>query len=773
MLKVVNDLSDIPAFFTWLADKDIISLDIETTGLNPRQNHVIGFSVSDGVDAFYFVHLRYNETTQELDKILPWLSCKQVMEKLAAKRLLGYNFSFDSRFIHHYFSVNVIDSLYADVMLLTHTCNENLMNYGLKAVSALVFGSDAASEQADLLADLKTKGASKGEMYKANFDILAKYALQDALLTHKLYQYWNPKLTADGLDDFFYKDEVMPLYKTVTIPMELRGIPVKVSYLQQSSEEINVNISRLIDEIQAAIAPNLSLFNEWYLNKDYPASAKNDSFVQMWAKIKPGQIQLDDSQRTLRMKKWELEYTDTGKLVLNAKQLTRLLDSPFKRFVQGFSDAKPHPEFAKQIQQALLAQDGIKYPFNIGSKDHLKRLFFTALKETPVSRTDKGSPQVDDEFLDIMAKKYEWCAKLRTFNKLVKIRGTYIEQYLESQENGIYYPSFFQHRTVSGRYSSPTQQLPRPMVEGAEAPEVVDFTNRIRHFFNAGDGHKLIGADYESLEPKVFAHVSTDKRLQDIFVRGDDFYSTIAIATEGLTEYSADKTAENYLGKVAKQIRQTAKAYSLGIPYGLTPYKLKYELNISESEASAKVNGYLAAYPDLTAWMKRSEALAMKDRQIRSEVGRIRRFPAIQELADMDGFNLDSLELWKNCVIGKTWDSAEGKYIYDLNNYKYTKLKEARSTVKNYLNNAKNFQIQSLAASIVNRAAIAMAKQFTACNTPAYICMQIHDELVIRCDEAYVSEVSAVVQHCMEETYKITVPLTAQPQVGYAYGETK
>ena len=771
MQKIVRSLEDLRYLDLWLANKSELTFDIETTGLNPRKDKVIGFSVSDGIDAFYVVHLEYDGT--KLTKVLPWLSVGQILQTMATKRLIMFNGSFDTRFIQGYFGVNLLPALYADAMLAAHTADENLPNYKLKDIAANLFGTSAADEQSELFENLKSKGTDKSEMYKADTEIMAKYAMQDTILTYQVYKHYLEELQRQELTKFFFDDEVMPLYRHVTIPMEMRGIPVDVPYLQSSLEEINVHISRLTDSIQAAIAPHLSQFNEWYLNKDYPASHKNDRFVQMWAKLYPEQVKLDDSKRTARMKKWELEYTETGKLVLSAKQVTRLLDSPFKRFVQGFSDAKPGPELTKQIQQALLAEDGIKYPFKISSKDHLKRLFFTALQETPVSRTDKGNPQVDDEFLDLMAKKYTWAADLRTFNKLIKIRGTYIEQYLEEQEDGIYYPSFFQHRTVSGRYGSSIQQLSKPLEPGSEADVVVDFNNRIRNFFIAGPGHKLIGSDYESLEPKVFAHVSTDKRLQDIFAKGHDFYSTIAIATEGLSQYSADKSAPNYLGKVAKGVRQAAKAYALGIPYGLSPYKLKYELGISESEANAKVNGYLAAYPDLNAWMKRSEAQAMREGFIRSEVGRIRRFSAIRELTDMDGFSLDSLELWKACVVSKHWNNDDQKYEYTLNQYKYGRLKEARDTVKNYLNNAKNFQIQSLAASIVNRAAIAIAKQFEACKTPAYICMQIHDELVVRCPEAYVSEVSAIMQECMENTYRITVPLTAQPQVGYRYGETK
>jgi hypothetical protein len=73
------------------------------------------------------------------------------------------------------------------------------------------------------------------------------------------------------------------------------------------------------------------------------------------------------------------------------------------------------------------------------------------------------------------------------------------------------------------------------------------------------EGNLFIDCDYESLEPKVFAHVANDEGLKDIFRKNYDFYSEIAIRTEGITQYSADKKAPNYLKKVAPALRNKAK----------------------------------------------------------------------------------------------------------------------------------------------------------------------------------------------------------------------
>jgi DNA polymerase I len=90
---------------------------------------------------------------------------------------------------------------------------------------------------------------------------------------------------------------------------------------------------------------------------------------------------------------------------------------------------------------------------------------------------------------------------------------------------------------------------------------------------------------------------------------------------------------------------------------------------------------------------------------------------------------------------------------------------------KNGLNNAKNFQIQSLAASIMNRSAIAIHKAFKEKGLDAYIMLQIHDEFVVNCSEDIADEVSALVKHHMETTVNIETGLVAEPNIADDFGE--
>lgn len=764
-IKIVRNDSEIVELLNWLTlASGPISFDIETTGLNVRKDKIIGFSISDGTTGWYVVHLEW--TGSELLTAVTYDKCKEVLHTIESKKLLTWNGSFDTRTVYHYFKVDLIKSIHCDVMLLKHTVNENALSYALKDTAAQLFGADSKQAQTDLMESVKSRGGeTKGDMYKAESSIIAAYGAQDALLTHKIYQHYQQELEQQGLTKFFYDDEVMPLYREVTIPMELNGIPVDVPFMQKSLNEITEEIDKLEHSIQTKIAPYLTDFNQWYIDTKYPfkltgrfKTALGAKIAhELWPKTDSGAVSLNKTDINKAQ-----NYTATE--IKRGSQRSLL---PKNTLFEQIVNQQVHcpPYLVREVQLQLLREDGVTYPFNLKSKDHLKRLFFgygktkSVLNEKALSYTDKGAPQVDDDFIELMSRKYDWAHDLHVFNKLNKIKSTYIEAYLDEQEDGVFYPSFFQHRTVSGRFGSNIQQLPRPIEDSNEDSRVIEFTNRIRKFFHAPEGFTIIDDDYESLEPHVFAHVADDQGLKDIFLKGHDFYSTIAIKTEKLQGVSADKSAPNYLGKVDKNRRQKAKAYCLAVPYGMGPYALSMHLNCSEQEAKTLWNGYLNGFPKLKEWMEWSNKFAAAHGYMYTQSGRRRRFDGLDTLVRRWGNEVfDPLETWKK---------------YNENPAVYNEAKQVHKTVKNYLNNAKNVQIQGLGASIVNRAAIAFHRRCKELNLSARLLAQVHDELIVLCANVDVEVCSKVLQDVMENTYKISIPLKAKPSTGKNWAEAK
>jgi DNA polymerase-1 len=380
------------------------------------------------------------------------------------------------------------------------------------------------------------------------------------------------------------------------------------------------------------------------------------------------------------------------------------------------------------------------------------------MKIKPKSTTDKGKPQFDMEMIDELSKDFPWAENLRIYNKLLKIKSTYIDRFLNRAEDGKYYPYFKQHGTVSGRYGSDMQQLPKPKEEGQDAEIIVRYNNLVRQFLIAGKGRKFIDSDFESLEPHCFASVTGDERLREIFNKNWDFYSTIAIRTEKLDEQrdkypdgvSADKKAPNFLKKLDPVKRNTAKGYALGIAYGMESYALGMGLGISQKEADVLVQGYLNGFPDLKRWREESRQQVKEHGFIKNYVGRIRHLPKAKEIYSKYGDKILDWKFRKELAVSYGSDPVLKLY----------------RDYKNALNNCLNYQLQSLAAAVVNRAALQINRKAKELGIDAQVVAQIHDQLIINVREDQAEMFAPIVQNLMETTTVLPgITLKAPPEI--------
>lgn len=666
-----------------LIDSPCLAVDIETTGLNTRQDAVIGVGISSATKGFYYCTTK--ATTSDVAKFL---------KLLLPHKLITFNGSFDFSFLLNQYGVDLVPSMHCDVLLLKHACDENFP-LDLKGIAANVFGLDATNEQQELKASIKANGGNANEFYKADLQILAKYCVQDCLLTYRLFEHYSPKLTSNALDAFFYQDETMPLYKEVVIPMQRQGILVDMDALDIALVNITKDLSDLEAQIYQAISPELNLFKSSFLDKEFPLLTK-----------------------TGKPSRWTLKY-------------------------------------ASQEEAWNANNPGVQM-FNIASKHHLKRLFFDIMDLEPLSTTETGQPQVDEEFLSSRVNHQPWVQLLINWNKLSKIKGTYLQRFADECEDGIFYPQYKMHGTVSGRLSGDFQQLPRPLKGDGV---VAKHTSVIRSLFVPRPGNMLISADYNSLEPTIFAHASGDKKLQAIFNNNQDFYSAVAIMTEGRTEFSSDKSSPDYLGILDPDLRQKAKAYALGLAYGMTDYKLQFEIGVPQSDAAKLVKKYFDAFPDLKAWMDNSQLDACFLGKVRTQTGRVRHLGQAEALYAKYGIDLkDSLAIWSR---------------FHATPSLYKQAKEDRKTFINLLNNAINFQVQGMAASVMNRASIALVRQIQAKGLQAAIIGQIHDQLLLEVSLEDVAQVAKLTKEIMENTTKLSVPLKTVPVIGKNFQECK
>lgn len=725
----------------FIDNTNMLAFDTETTGLNTIKDKVIGFSVGIAGEAYYIPHLTWDIATESLVEVFTFDEVSILLNKLKSKRLITWNGSFDIRFVDNFFGIDLTSALHAEVMLMKHTVAEE-GDFSLKGNAiayqseiGLDIESEANQEQIAIKENVIKNGGvltkEKYELYKADLEIMGKYAAADADLTFRLFELFESKLEQENLTEFFYESEVMPTYKEVVMTMERNGVKLDLDLIHKTDDAIKKDIANLEKEV-------IDHLNSLPEVKQY----KKDKAVEFYPESRKGKF----ATALLDKYKLPLERTKTGAYSFTAKAISKLPESFIRSYL--LSEVELDTDTSLEISMALYDQ---YEALNISSKKQMGDIVFVYLNIEPLGETKGGSPQFNEEFIQHIADKYafKWAKALSNFNKLIKIKGTYIDRFLDNQVDGYYFFSYKQHGTISGRLSGDAQQLPRPKEEG-EVDEIVrKYINEIRAFFIAEEDRVFIDCDYESLEPHIFAHVSGDEGLRDIFRKGHDFYSTIAIATEKIEGMSADKKAPNYLGKLDKPRRQNAKAYSLGVPYGMTDYALGMSLEVKTEEAKKLIDGYLNGFPELKKWMHKSEKLVQHQGYIVTEAGRVRHLPRAKELHKIHGNKL--LDYKYRNTIKKKYGTEEVLNMY--------------RDYKNAVNNAKNVQIQSLGATIINKASVTIMREFVKRGYDAWVCANIHDQLIFNVPLTLVEECTKIIQYNMENVVKLSVDLKAPPAI--------
>jgi len=753
----VNSKETLKELIQHIQNNELIAFDTETDSLNPRTGRIIGFSISGEVGkGFYMPTMVWKEDHLEeltIGSNSAHALATRTIEQLLSKKLIMHNASFDIRFTKSFYGIDLMPVLYADTGLLVHTVKEEGAfgygnPFGLKSIAKMIqehiglnVEEEANEEQLELKASIKMNGGSTSkdnyEIFKADMEVLARYAAADTDLTLRIFHYFLAILKEEGLEKFFFEEEVMPVYREVTVPMEEHGIRLDIKLLEENRKKITKDLA---EQAELVVKELLSIteVQDWIKARAIEAYPPKNKGTFMQRLLERSGIELPKSPTT-------------GKYTINKAAVASLPESNIKSYMLTGDTTFLTKEEIEETSLSLWKEDNDGKSFNIQSKDQLGKIAFEVLKVKSLSTTPSGKPQFDEDLIQSISDQFTWAKHLRIYNKLTKIKTSYIDRFLDAAENERFYPYFKQNGTVSGRYGSDMQQLPKPLEEGQDEEIIMDYTNVVRAFFICDEGTKLLDTDYASLEPRVFSTVAGDQGLMDIFNNDLDFYSHIAIKTEKLEGVSAHTKAPNFLKKTDPVKRQTAKSYSLGVPYGMSGYALAMSLGIDKKEGERLVKGYLDGFPQLKEWIERSRRFVKDNGYIKNKVGRIRHLPIAKRMYDK----------YQDRILND-WSFRKEKE----KEFGIETVTKAYKDYKNALNNCLNYQIQSYSASIVNRAALQINRRFKQENIEGQVICQIHDQLICQVKEEDAKRACEIVQDCMENTTKLDgVELIAIPEI--------
>jgi DNA polymerase I-like protein with 3'-5' exonuclease and polymerase domains len=214
------------------------------------------------------------------------------------------------------------------------------------------------------------------------------------------------------------------------------------------------------------------------------------------------------------------------------------------------------------------------------------------------------------------------------------------------------------------------------------------------------------------------------------------------------------------------------EAYALSMSLFSNPNNARDAGKRNQKEAQALVDGYLNGFPQLKEWRERSREEVKAYGRIQNYVGRIRHLPKVQRLYDKVG---DRMMDWRfrkelETQIPPKYIKKDGEIVKTIS--PRDQVTQAYRDYRNGLNNCLNFQLQSLAAAVVNRAALKINLKAKELGIDALCQAQVHDQLIINVNESEAEMFAPYVQEIMENTTKLPgVTLKAPPEIANNWAE--
>lgn len=331
--------------------------------------------------------------------------------------------------------------------------------------------------------------------------------------------------------------------------------------------------------------------------------------------------------------------------------------------------------------------------FNINSPKQLEEVLFTDLN-IPRSKKEKGT---SIEVLNNHINDHEIVSKIidyRLFAKLVNSYTTSLPEHIFADKK--IHALYNQALTSTGRLSMSEPNLQNISIRKEEGKNIR------KAFFYPSHEYYLLSIDYSQIELRMLAHVANITTLKEIFNEGKDIHTS-----------TASKVFNVPFDLVTSEMRRRAKAVNFGIVYGISPYGLATQLNISAKEASELITQFKKTFEGIEQFQQSCIQKAREDGYVSTILNRRR-------------------------------------YLKDINS--------SNRILKSFSERAAtNTVIQGSAADLIKTAMIKCSKLLE--NYKSKIILQIHDELIFKVPKDELEVIKPLLIDCMNNALKLSVPL--------------
>jgi len=350
----------------------------------------------------------------------------------------------------------------------------------------------------------------------------------------------------------------------------------------------------------------------------------------------------------------------------------------------------------------------IGYEFNVASPVQLSEALFTKLALKPTARKNKRGSYPTG---------VKELAKLRSAHPVIDLIIKYRE--LAKLKTGyadtlpkLIAPDGRIHTTFSQSITA-TGRLSSSNPNMQNIPARTEQGREIKRAFIAPVGRVLVNADYAQFELRLAAALAGDQALIRVFDDPtNDVHTMTAAEAYGITP-----------AEVTPEQRRHAKVINFGILYGMSPHGLAEATDMNLSEAREFIDKYFRARQSIRDYQAKVIEQAKEDGYVQTLLGRRRPVPGLRS---------------SNAMVREATKRA-----------------------------AINLPVQGTEADLMKMAMLQVEEIAGASQI-----MQVHDSIMVECDEAEAERIAGEMKRIMEQIYpELGVRLLVETKIGHDWSQ--
>jgi len=237
--SIIRDRESLEKLVLRIQKKKLVSVDTETTSIDPFQAKLVGVSLSLEEGEAFFIPLKHHS-----GEVMAWKDFEKILVPLLEDHKIlkcGQNIKYDLLVFEE--AGISLKGIHFDTMIASYLLNPVKRSHNLDDISRERLGVFKIPTS-----DLLGSGKQEITMDQVPLEKLAEYACEDADCVLRLYSVFLSELKERKLEQLFF-DLEMPLVD-VLARMEKNGVAIDIPFLRSLSKKAEKELERLTGEIE-------------------------------------------------------------------------------------------------------------------------------------------------------------------------------------------------------------------------------------------------------------------------------------------------------------------------------------------------------------------------------------------------------------------------------------------------------------------------------------------------------------------------------------------